>query len=151
MDEHTIIQHGAELKELKTHELTEHQINDCNRHIKIIATDYGDGEFSKWVGYKIIVPDKSRNLAYDASREDQHDTFDIFFQNGSTVNYGYNGLTLEALCAIMIDRFKYYQTTEYKTNDNQKCIEKLEEIIQLQKDRGEDYTENTTQPIDKKV
>lgn len=151
MDEHLIIQNGTKLKELKTRELTEHQINDCNRHIKIIATDYGDGEFCKQVGYQIIVPDKSRNLAYDESKENKPDSFDIFFQNGSTANYGYNGLTLEALCAIMIDRFKYYQTTEYKTDDNQKCIEKLEEIIQLQKDRGEDYTENTTQSIDKEI
>lgn len=142
MNEHLIIQNGAKLEELKTREITEHQTNDCNRQIKIIAMDVDVKENDTCKGrqssYNIVIPDKTNNVVYDADKENDPASFNLFFQKGSTTKHGINGLTFEVLCAIMLDRMRYFQSTELKNDCNEECIKHLEKVIELQKKRADD-------------
>lgn len=51
------------------------------------------------------------------------------FQNGPIGEVGVNGLTNEALLAIVIDRLEYFQAGKYKCRENALAITKVEEAL----------------------
>lgn len=61
----------------------------------------------------------------------------INFQNGSPKNHGVNGVTNEALIAIVIDRIKY-QNSKVKSDFNITALEHLEIALKCLEDRMSD-------------
>jgi len=52
-------------------------------------------------------------------------TVDIRFQNGPVREVGYNGLSNEALLAILIDRMEGFQSGQYATVENQIALDHM--------------------------
>lgn len=53
----------------------------------------------------------------------------VLFQNGPIKEYGVNGLTHEALLAILIDRMRGFQSGPYACRDNAIALTHLEEAL----------------------
>lgn len=92
-------------------EVTRHKMqNAANEQLTIQSVDLPTGEP---VIYTINIP-HGPNVALN-------------FQNGPIGEVGVNGLTNEALLAIIIDRLSYYQEGKFKCRENALAITKLEE------------------------
>lgn len=52
----------------------------------------------------------------------------IPFREGSLLNSNVNGITEVDLINILIDRFEHIQESEFKTDENRICLEKMREI-----------------------
>lgn len=53
----------------------------------------------------------------------------ILFQNGPIKEFGVNGITQEALLAIVIDRLRGFQAGPFACEDNQKALEHCGEAL----------------------
>lgn len=95
------------------HNIDSHQINACNKGIEILA--YGDT-----VGGAC----KSFRLTYKPKNTPWQSTF-LHFQDGEIDTVGTNGLTHEALIAIVIDRLKGFQEGPWACPENAMAIEQL--------------------------
>lgn len=73
---------------------------------------------------------------------------DISFQNGAIKEFGVNGITQEALLAIVIDRLRSFQSGPFSCRENALALTKCEEALMwLQKrtlDRIKRGVEGTT-------
>jgi hypothetical protein len=99
-------------KESNMRELTGHKVNPANDVISVIVTDEpGAG---------------GANHAYECQLPDGTVTA-INFQNGPIAEAGVNGLTHEALLAIVIDRMQAFQRGPYSCRENALALAKLEE------------------------
>lgn len=95
-------------------EITEHQINACNRAITLTAYAAGDS------GAPSI---------YDASwleADDSGNTLTVEFHVGDPAE-GVNGVTHEVLLAILIDRLRGFQKGPFACRENALALTKLEE------------------------
>lgn len=99
-------------------ELTDHQINDFNSE-HVTVTRYDDrAEFGAHHEYAIYI------------HGDKHPPVSIIrFQKGPVKEFGVNGVTDEALLAIVLDRLRGFQTTPYSCRENSLAITKLEEAL----------------------
>lgn len=88
--------------------LTAHQVNECNEAIDI-QTDEADSTRST---YFISLPNGGYTLR---------------FQNGPIAEVGTNGLTHEALLAIIVDRMQGFQAGPFACRENALALTKLEE------------------------
>lgn len=59
----------------------------------------------------------------------------IHFQKGPVKEHGLNGISNEALLAIVLDRFKGFQTGKFASEDNAKSIDHLEAVLAIAKAR----------------
>jgi hypothetical protein len=114
----------------KMRELTIHKTNDCNKAITILAdneTTIGGAPIS----YSICI-DKfpgSRSLIIDIA--------ELSFQNGNPED-GLNGITIEVLLAIAIDRLQCLQAGDFSCRENANAITKLEEAMHWLQHRTND-------------
>lgn len=90
------------------------------------------------------------NLASNASASKLYDTKDgvrILFQNGPIAEVGVNGVTHEALLAILIDRMRSFQAGQFACRENALALTKLEEaqmwLLQRTRSRMERGVEGT--------
>lgn len=96
--------------------LNEHKTNPVNEQIEIIVTDQiGPGGANH--RYEIHLPDTVERFGL---------TTILHFQNGPIKEAGVNGLTHEALLAVLIDRLEGFQSGQYKHPSNQMAKEHLE-------------------------
>jgi len=97
-------------------EVTGHKVNPANDVISIVAMDEpGPG---------------GANHCYSLAASPDHPEFqniEINFQNGPINEAGVNGLTHEALIAIVIDRMQAFQKGPYSCRENALALTKLEE------------------------
>lgn len=63
------------------------------------------------------------------------------FQDGPPADVGINGITEEALLAILIDRLERFQAGKYRCRQNAIAITKLEEALHWLGDRTAERTE----------
>lgn len=95
-------------------ELTGHRINECNEALKIEVLDE-PGAGGACHDYEITgfspTNDPGRCL--------------IQFQNGPIKEAGVNGVTHEALLAILIDRMEHFQAGEYACIENERALVSL--------------------------
>jgi len=94
--------------------VTSHKLNDLNKGLEIV------GHFEGAVGgectqYKIGPKDKTLCV--------------LQFQNGPIPEVGINGLSNEALIAIVIDRLQGFNKGAYSCRENSLAITKLEEAM----------------------
>jgi hypothetical protein len=98
-------------------EITTHHINECNRHLPVVDLVV-DGLSHHY--YKVSVPPTGK-------RPGVHYNFD--FQQGPIKENGVNGITNEALLAIVLDRMEHFQRGEFKCRENALVITKLQEAM----------------------
>lgn len=97
-------------------ELNDHKVNPANDVLKVAVLDEpGSG---------------GANHVYEVSGYKQNgiaaSTF-IVFQNGPINEVGVNGLTHEALLAILCDRMRGFQAGPYHSPDNAEALQCLEQ------------------------
>lgn len=105
-------------------ELTDHKINPANDKLRIFVTDEpGAGGANH--RYEITGFDPTRNPSVDGL-DDMNGTL-LLFQNGPINEVGVNGITQEALLAIVADRLCSFQAGPYACRENALALTKIEE------------------------
>lgn len=110
-------------------EITDHRINPANDVIRIFATDepgqggacyrYELSGFSVASNPASVEPDASYSGAFE-------DGVTLFFQNGPIGVAGVNGITQEALLAIVADRLRHFQAGPFPCKDNDRALAHVE-------------------------
>lgn len=90
-------------------ELTQHKINGVNEDLTVRVVD-GPGHGGACHEYEII------------SATDPDLFCIVFFQKGPVKEAGVNGVTHEALLAILIDRLVGFQSGQYACADNSEAL-----------------------------
>ena len=103
-------------------ELTAHKVNECNEMLQVIACDE-PGSGGAHHHYQII------NVSKQNRPEGDYTEADINFQNGPIKEVGTNGVTHEALLAIVIDRLQAFQSGPFACRENALALTKLEEAM----------------------
>lgn len=118
-------------------ELTAHKTNDCNETIRVFAAAEPKPSGACHV-YQIRFPDPRSGL------------LNLFFQNGPVKENGVNGITNEALLAILIDRLEGFQQGPFECVENANALVYLRAALRWLKwrtlDRRERGVEGTLQP-----
>lgn len=100
--------------------LTSHQINKLNLHINVVA--YGEqNNAGAYTHYRISGYNLDSNPAAPKAGPG---TVDLFFQNGNPAD-GANGITHEALLAILIDRLESFQASAFAHERNANALRAL--------------------------
>jgi hypothetical protein len=98
-------------------EIVDHKTNECNEDITIVADDRDPKNGNASHEYRL----RFRPLHGDPQG------CDISFQNGPINEVGVNGVTNEALIAVVIDRLRGFQSGAYACRENALALTKLEE------------------------
>ncbi len=112
----------------------DHKVNKFNRECVAIQTD--DLVASDGANHKYIIT----VYAYDENPSDRPpvQTTEIVFQNGGLKEVGANGLTDQALLAIVLDRWRGFNDGPYRCRENSVAITKLEEALLWNQKRADD-------------
>ena len=97
-----------------------HKINPVNDQIRIEVMDE-PGQGGACHEYQLSWPLKGSHDGFADLR--------IGFQNGPIAEYGVNGVTQEALLAILIDRLECFQAGPYACLENAVALTHLEEAM----------------------
>ena len=117
-------------------ELTGHKVNGCNDALKIEALDEpGSGGANH--DYAISFYDERGGHYRSPSSDRDHRNCIISFQNGPIAEVGVNGVTHEALLAILIDRLESFQAGPYKCEENAAALSHLQAAQAALKSRTE--------------
>lgn len=95
--------------------LHDHKVNPANDKLEISVLDE-PGSGGAHHEYKISLPNG--------------EAFPISFQNGPINEAGVNGVTHEALLAILVDRMRAFQAGPFSCRENALALTKLEEAQQ---------------------
>lgn len=100
-------------------ELHGHKVNGANEKLKIEVMDE-PGQGGACHRYVISGQDHHKNPSWnDWDIEDlAASELTILFQNGPIAEVGVNGITHEAMLAILIDRFEGFQSGKYACEEN---------------------------------
>lgn len=107
-------------------ELTSHKVNGLNEALQILVTDEpGSGGAShKYVIHLLADPDPATpKITGDVW------TTRINFQNGPIKEAGVNGISGEALLAVVEDRLKCFQEGPYKSRENALALTHIQEAM----------------------
>lgn len=107
-------------------ELTDHIITKGDKDLSITVTD-DKGAGGANHRYEISNYDASTNKSNWLL--DSYTKTTIVFQNGTIPENGVNGITQEALLAIVIDRLRSFQAGEFACRENAIALTKLEECL----------------------
>jgi hypothetical protein len=111
-------------------EITDHRHNDCNDRLDVLAVDEpaGSGAHHRYV------------VSFTPREGEPGEPFryEINFQNGGVREVGNNGLTEQALLAIMIHRVRCFQSGKFACAENDEVLSCLEGALKAQKARTKD-------------
>lgn len=100
---------------------THHSVNDCNSKIQVVAKDKPNPAGAhRWyeIGWGDVLQNPTcNNQIY------------LRFQDGDPNVVGVNGVTNEALLAVLIDRFEGFQSGPFKCAENELCLIKLKSCM----------------------
>jgi hypothetical protein len=105
-------------------ELTSHKVNGLNEALTIEVLDE-PGQGSACHEYRIAF---DRHMLQDV--KSMKDMCQISFQNGPIAEVGVNGISQEALLAIVEDRLIGFQSGEYACRENAIALTKVQEAMQ---------------------
>lgn len=111
-----------------TRELTSHHLEGLNENILIEVLDE-PGQGGANHQYLISFPTSD----FDEVCEVQ-----VFFQNGPIKEFGVNGISNEALLAIVEDRLVGFQSGEYACRENAIALTKIQEAMMWLQKRTRD-------------
>lgn len=100
-------------------ELTGHKVNPANDQLKVFSTDE-QGPGGAHHAYEIWHPDGVGEGHGTTSTQ-------LNFQNGAINEVGVNGITHEALLAILIDRLECFQKGPYSCRENAIALTHLQD------------------------
>lgn len=104
--------------------LTEHQVNPANDTLQITVED-APGAGGAQHRYVISGFDNTKNFS-KFTVDEPTDKVVILFQNGPIAEKGVNGVTHEALLAIVADRLRSFQAGPYACADNEAALDCIE-------------------------
>jgi hypothetical protein len=99
------------------HEIKDHQTNDLNKAIKVVADDRSEDTGGSYQYDVFIKSGDGPLLALET----------FMFQKGPVHEFGINGLTNEVLLAIVIDRLRGFLSGPFTCRENAMALMKLEE------------------------
>lgn len=102
--------------------LTDHKVNEVNAQLNIAVVDE-PGQGGANHRYEITGADISKNAS---TREIEPNTMVVLFQNGPIKEFGVNGVTQEALLAIVADRLRSFQAGQYACRENAVALTHIE-------------------------
>lgn len=111
-------------------ELHEHKTNPANELLSISVLDEPGAGGANHL-YRIEGMDTTTNTScpfgklYGTGADHSH----VLFQNGPIPEVGVNGVTQEALLAIVIDRLRAFQAGPYACRENALALTKIEEAL----------------------
>jgi hypothetical protein len=106
-------------------ELTGHKVNPANDVLLVAATDAPDAGGAHH-RYAIFGFDNTKNASKFTVDEPTAHTV-VLFQNGPINEVGVNGVTHEALLAIVIDRLQCFQAGPFACRENALALTNLEQ------------------------
>ena len=120
-------------------ELYDHKNNKFNREYIVVKTaDYRatDNAHHKYTievlsGIPLTAGDETKS-------EDSVETCELNFQNGGLKEVGPNGITDQALLAVVLDRLRSFNDGPYRCRENSMMITKIEEALMWGEKRGND-------------
>lgn len=107
--------------------ITDHKLNGLNEALEITVLDE-PGHGGACHEYQILA-----HVGECPSIE-----CEIHFQNGPIQEHGVNGISGEALLAIVIDRLRCFQAGPYSCRDNAVALTKIEEALMWLQKRTRD-------------
>jgi hypothetical protein len=114
--------------------ITDHKLNGLNEAITVAVLDQpGAGGACHEYVMSFEGPEVALGLPCEP-RTKQH----IHFQNGPIAESGVNGVSQEALLAIVIDRLRSFQSGEYKCRENACALTHCEEALMWLQKRTRD-------------
>lgn len=116
-------------------EIFDHKNNKYNReHITVRTGDYRSSDNANHK-YVILV---YANPLSDGVQPGPIAQCEINFQNGGLKEVGPNGITDQALLAVVLDRLRSFNDGPYRSRENSMMITKLEEVLMWGEKRGND-------------
>ena len=110
--------------------ITAHKTNPANEEIELFAVDgRGPGNANHEYVARWKQPD-----GYEGSQG-------VKFQNGPIKEFGINGITNEALIAIVLDRLRGFQAGDFKCRENALAITNIEQGLLWLNARTKERTE----------
>lgn len=104
-------------------ELTSHKVTPCNEQLTVsVLGEPGPGGASAHYG----IHGFTRRNAEDT---DDETSVSLHFQDGPIPTHGVNGITNEALIAIVIDRLQAYQAGPFGCRENAIALTHLEDSM----------------------
>lgn len=103
-------------------QLTDHKLNGLNEAIKINVLDE-PGQGGACHEYEMILDTTDLNV------KGRSPAARISFQNGPIKEAGVNGISQEALLAVLIDRLRSFQAGPFACRDNAIALTHLEEAL----------------------
>jgi hypothetical protein len=111
--------------------LTDHKVNGLNEAIEIAVLDEpGSGGANHH--YEIVL--------FDSDGAPTGQSINIVFQNGPIKETGVNGISNEALLAVLVDRMRGFQSGQFVGRENALALTKLEEAMLWLQKRTRDRT-----------
>lgn len=101
-------------------ELTEHRVNECNEGLRILVSD-APGAGGACHHYRIVAAEIS-----EVEGRRTRLPCEVHFQNGPIKEVGVNGVTHEALLAIIADRLSAFQAGPYACPENGEALAYVE-------------------------
>jgi hypothetical protein len=126
-------------KEIQMIELVEHKVNGCNNSLTVTAIDDpGIGEAHHL--YKIEGFDSETNPScpFTESLGEPATNVFILFQQGPIASSGTNGVTHEALLAIIADRLRCFQKGKFSNSHNATALAHVELALEALKERTQE-------------
>ena len=109
-------------------ELTSHKVNPANDVLKIEVLDEpGSGGASHLYSITGFNTSSNASCPFIARHGSPAEHATVLFQNGPIAEVGTNGVTHEALLAILIDRLEAFQAGPYACRENTLALTKLQE------------------------
>lgn len=113
--------------------LTDHKLNGLNEALEITVLDEpGSGGASHHYAIKV------NGLKSPMNAHLEGDTVLIAFQNGPIQEAGINGISQEALLAIVIDRLRSFQAGQYGCRENAVALTNCEQAMMWLQKRTRD-------------
>jgi hypothetical protein len=107
-------------------EITSHVVNPANDQLKITVEDRpGSGGASHLYMVRGFSTKTNPSFPLMERRGSPAEHATILFQNGPIAEAGVNGVTHEALIAIVMDRLESFQDGPYASQDNAEALDHL--------------------------
>jgi hypothetical protein len=111
-------------------EITTHKVNGCNEALTITVLDEpGAGGANHLYDIRGMNTGTNSSCPFTKRYGSPADHATVLFQNGPIKDAGTNGVTHEALLAIVIDRLRSFQAGPYACRENALALTKVEEAM----------------------